>query len=69
MAAHRQSCAIQHLLGWAQGQMLVSLGSIGHIFQLLIQLRVHSFSGKNRADAMRQVRQAAVMQGELFCKV
>ena len=61
--------AIQHLLGWAQGQMLDSLGSIGHIFRLLIQLRVHSFSGKNRADAMRQVRQAAVMQGELFCKV
>lgn len=35
-AAHRQSYAIQHLLGWAQGEMLVLWEALATILELLI---------------------------------
>jgi len=48
--------------------MLVLWEALATFCELLIYLRVHSFSEKKCADATRWVRQPAAMQGELFCR-
>ena len=63
--------AVPFSISWAghKDRCLSLWEALATFCELLIQLRVHSFCEKNCADAMRRVRQSAVMHRELFCKV